>query len=206
MHVIRIEPGADQFDDEREQMHRHRHLLFVEALGWSALQRPDGLDIDAFDGPDATYLVALCARRVVRGSLRLLPTTGEHMLRSTFRAYVAGALPMGSTIWEWSRHAPGLPSWAPELNAAARAALHVAAAEHALERGISAYTALMDTRLLRSARAWGWPCVELGNPRSYAEGAAVAVLNPVGPLTLTALRARTGLTEPVIATPQANAA
>lgn len=180
-------------------MHRQRARIFVDALGWRDLYARHGEEADAFDGPDATYLLAMDAGGQVRGSLRLLPTTGDHLLAGPLSRFVDGDLPRGPSIREWSRHAPGLPEWPPEVNAAARAALHLGALEYAAREGVTAYTAVIETWLLRRARALGWACTPLGPAIRYGEGEAVAVLNPVAPGHLEALRAKLGAAAPVLA-------
>ncbi len=183
---------------ELSAMHRHRHRLFVETLGWRALAAPDGLEIDAYYTDAATYLLVLDDGGVLRASARFLPTVGPHMLADIFPHLVAGALPRGSAIMEWSRHAPGDPAWAPAINDAARTALHLGVLEFARLRGVAAFTAVMETWLVRRARAMGWPCAPLGAAQPYGEGTAVAVLNTVAPGHLDQLRARTGRRAPVL--------
>ena len=182
-----------------DAMHRHRHRLFVEVLGWTELRAADGREIDRFDGAAATYLVALDAGGMLRGSVRLLPTLGPHMLADVFAAFVDGPAPRGATLMEWTRHAPGDPAWAPGTNAAVRFALHLGVLEYAARRGLAAFTGLLDTQLIRRARALGWDCAPLGPVRRYGEGEAMAVLNPVRAGHLERLRTKAGVAGPVLA-------
>ncbi|MDX2233291.1 MAG: acyl-homoserine-lactone synthase [Hyphomonadaceae bacterium] len=179
-------------------MGRQRARLFVDTLGWRGLVVRDGEERDAFDTSAATYLLAIDADGEVRGSLRLLPTTGVHMMAAVFPGFVDGPPPCGPDILEWSRHAPGLPGWPPAVTEAARLALHLGVLEFAAARGVTAFTALMETWLVRRARALGWACTPLGPQQSYGEGQAMAVINPVTPGHLQALRARTGWNAPVL--------
>ena len=194
------------YQKELAAMHRLRHRLFVETLGWKELARPDGLDIDAYDDGRATYLVILDADGSVRGSARFLPTVGPHMLPDIFPHFVEGALPRGPTILEWSRHAPGDPSWAPDINEAARITLHLGVLEFARLRGVTVFTAVLETWLLKRARAMGWPCEPLGPVRPYGEGMAQAVRNPVLPGHLDWLRGKVGRRDPVLVFDAAEAA
>lgn len=194
-----VEAGnKSAYGKELAAMHRQRHRLFVETLGWKDLSRPDGLEVDSYDDDRASYLVILDAHGSVRGSARFLPTVGPHMLPEIFPHLLDRALPRGPTILEWSRHAPGDPAWPPPVNAAARIALHLGVLEFARLRGITAFTAVMETWLVKRARAFGWPCEPLGPARPYGEGTAQAVLNPVLPAHLDWLRARTGRRDPVL--------
>lgn len=202
MQVLAIGPGdRTAFSAELDAMHRHRHRLFVEVLGWSALARPDGRDIDAFDGDGATYLIARDDNGVVRGSLRLLPTERPHLLTEVFADFVAGPAPRGPSLMEWTRHAPGHPDWPPSINIATRHALHLGVLEYAAAHAITGFTGLLETWLIRSARALGWTCEPLGAPRRYGEGEAMAVLNPVCAGHLERLRAKLGVTHPVLVAP-----
>jgi acyl-homoserine lactone synthase len=190
---------------ELAAMHQQRRALFVDALGWRGLSVTDGEERDAYDTAAATYILAIDVTGAVRGSLRLLPTTGPHMLADVFPDFVIGPPPRGPDIMEWTRHAPGLPDWPPAVNEAARIALHLGVLEYAAAHGVVAFTAIMETWLARRARLMGWSCEPLGPPRSYGEGEAVAVLNPVRPGHLEALRAKTGWRSPVLVTQAAAA-
>ncbi|MBT9444813.1 MAG: autoinducer synthase [Hyphomonadaceae bacterium] len=179
-------------------MHRHRHRIFVDLLGWRALARPDERDIDAFDDGRAHYIIVTDEGGAYRASARLLPTDGPHMLSEAFADFVDGDLPRGPDILEWTRHAPGDPDWPAAVNEAARLALHIGILEFALQYGITAFTALLEAGLARRARGYGWDCTPLGAPHTYAEGEAIAVLNPVRAAHLAALRLRAGLTAPIL--------
>lgn len=180
---VRIVSGFSRFAEmERdlcESMVRHRHRLFVDLLGWRALARADGRDVDGYDADTAVYVLVLDEDRTLRASARLVPTIGPHMLADHFAAFVDGPVPRGPHIFEWSRHAPGDPHWPAAVNEAARLALHRGVLEICLAQGIEALTAVMDRGLLRRARSYGWDCTPLGAPRAYGEGEAVAVINPV---------------------------
>lgn len=173
-----------------EAMLRHRHHIFVGLLGWRALERPDGRDVDAYDHADAVHVVVRDAGGKFRGSARLLPTTGPHMLAEHFAHLVDGAIPRGRDILEWSRHAPGDPDWPAAVNEAARLALHGGVLRYCLDHGVAALTAVMDRGMLRRARSYGWDCTPLGASHPYCEGEAVAVINPVRAGHLARLEAR----------------
>ncbi|MEL6287754.1 MAG: acyl-homoserine-lactone synthase [Pseudomonadota bacterium] len=80
-----------------------RHRVFVEQRGLDHTS-VDGLEYDAFDTPAATYLVWRDAQGVVRGLVRLLPTTLPYMLEQYWTFLVAdGALPKSQDVWEITR-------------------------------------------------------------------------------------------------------
>ena len=181
-----------------EAMHRHRHRIFVETLGWTGLSGANGRDIDAFDTADATYLIALDRDGGLRGSARFLSTTGAHLFEGPLRQFVEGEAPRGPGIVEWSRHAPGDPAWPPNVNAAARLALNLGALEWALLKGVTDFVAVLETWLLPRARSFGWACTPLGAPRAYGEGEAIAVRIPVDATLLQTLRDKHGQRETLL--------
>ena len=57
VHIV-TQANCSLYSDELAAMHRGRHKVFVEELGWSDLWSPSGLERDAFDArhegpPDA---------------------------------------------------------------------------------------------------------------------------------------------------------
>ena len=51
--------NANLYSEALQQMFKLRHALLVEERGWEDLRKTDGLERDQFDGPDATYLLAM---------------------------------------------------------------------------------------------------------------------------------------------------
>ncbi|WP_274534398.1 acyl-homoserine-lactone synthase [Methylobacterium indicum] len=65
-------------------MFRARAVIFHERLGWAVAVR-DGWETDRYDWhEDPVYAVTADAEHRLTGSLRVLPTTGETMLRTEF--------------------------------------------------------------------------------------------------------------------------
>src|SRR5690348_6100861 len=86
------------------QMHRDRKRVFVDTLGWKLASACSWLEVDDFDDHRAIYLLARSAMTGDHeGSVRLLPTTGPHMLTALFQDLCAGPLPTGDDVWEISR-------------------------------------------------------------------------------------------------------
>jgi acyl-homoserine lactone synthase len=183
---------------ELEAMHRHRHQLFAEHMGWSALQSGDGLDIDEFDTKTTVYFLVLDEAGRLRGSDRLNPSWRPHMLTHLFPEYAQEEIPAGPTIWEWSRHAPGHPEWPESLNRRVRLLSSIALLEFAASRGIEAYTGILETRQLPVARKVGWNPQPLGEPVDYGEGEGLACLCPVDLSLLARLRRIAGRNDAVL--------
>jgi len=102
--MIRLITGsADPRHQELlEEHYRLRHEIFVGERGWSAIARPDKREVDSYDTPQTTYVLALDDGTVV-GGYRFLPTSGPHLLQDRFSHLVDGPVPRGLEIHEWSR-------------------------------------------------------------------------------------------------------
>jgi acyl-homoserine lactone synthase len=196
VHIVTA-ANRHQYLDEIERMHRHRHRLFVEVMGWKALESPDRLDIDEFDNANATYLIAL-DNGIVRGSARFTPTWRPNMLKNLFPEFVDGEPPCGPGIWEWTRQAPGDPDWPREFNQLIRTLLHISIHEFAVSRGIDRYTGIADTRIIPKMIDLGWRVDPIGLPRNYGEGTAYAFVSPVEAANIDRLRARIRRTDPIL--------
>lgn len=197
VHVVTA-VNRPQYLDEVEAMHRHRYRLFVDLMGWRALESPDRLDIDEFDNAHATYLIVLSDDGKVFGSARLMPTWRPHMLKNLFPEYVAGEVPTGAGIWEWTRHAPGDPALSRDDNQTIRAVLHVGIMEFALSRGIDCLTGIVETRVVPKMLDMGWRCQPLGPEIAYGEGVAFAFRAPVDAANIERIRARVGRQDPIL--------
>jgi acyl homoserine lactone synthase len=91
------------FDDAMLSQAKLRHRVFVKQR---RLQHStyEGMEYDEFDTPGAVYFVWRDNRQVVRGLIRLLPTTLPYMLQ-TYWPHLAGAhlLPSSRNVWEVTR-------------------------------------------------------------------------------------------------------
>ncbi len=103
--MIYIVSGRDikQYPELSEQVHRLRHEVFVEELGWSDLASADGLERDQFDRPDAVHHICVRDGKVA-GYLRMLPSVEPHLLSDVFPGLCEGPLPRGLDTYEMSRY------------------------------------------------------------------------------------------------------
>lgn len=187
VHIV-THANKEFYADPLAQMHRQRHRYFVEELGWEALRRPDGLEIDEYDDRYAIYLLALDNGRL-EGSLRLLPTWRRSLLVERFSHFVSeGAPPQGPDIWEWTRWAPGSLS-RPRPLIRSRKLLILSALEFARSRGVETFTAICDMKFLGQMIELGWWPTPIGLPQAFGEGTAVALRWEVSEDTLHATRA-----------------
>jgi acyl homoserine lactone synthase len=87
-----------------EEMFRARAKVFHQRLGW-AVNVVEGLEIDTYDdSADPVYLLTQNLDGRFTGSLRLLPTTGDTMLRNEFKNMFDNCVDVSSPLaWECTR-------------------------------------------------------------------------------------------------------
>lgn len=98
------------FQADLVQMCQQRKAVFVDGAGWEIPVIGD-MEIDAYDRGDTIYLLAKDRPDgQVLASVRLLTTTGPHLMCALFDAADRERMPRGATVWEASRFctAPGV--------------------------------------------------------------------------------------------------
>jgi N-acyl-L-homoserine lactone synthetase len=94
---------GDRHPDLFDQMFRLRARAFAERRKWR-VSVSGGREIDRFDELDPLYLMSLSAQGDLLASLRILPTTGPHMLADVFPETMGELPPIRHPlIWESSR-------------------------------------------------------------------------------------------------------
>jgi N-acyl-L-homoserine lactone synthetase len=170
-----------------DAMHQDRKRVFVDLLKWNVPVVDGRFEVDQFDNSRAIYLVATSADDAHLGSIRLLPTTSDHILGGVFPSLCDGPVPQAFNIYEISRGCV-----APRLKASRRLlvrnALTVAAAEFALMNGISAYTCIAASAWLRQIPSLGWDCQPLGLPQRLGRALTGALRIEITPDTPHLLR------------------
>lgn len=153
--------------DLADRVYRFRHAFFVDHLGWTACQKPDGRERDQFDGPDCVHVIAEEGEEIVAYA-RLLPTIGPHLVSHVYPEIMQGAdSPTGPHIYEWTRHA--LASRKREgKGARAFAKAHMAAVARAAEMlGIEALLVQTHPMLVDRIIDTGWDVDPLALPIAY---------------------------------------
>lgn len=179
-----------------EQMHRQRRAVFVEKMGWRALDTDSPLEIDQFDHEHAAYLLLLGDVGEVLGSARLLPTWRPYMFQTILKDFVdSPGRSQGPGVWELSRWIAG-PGHDRATDAECRGYMVTALAEFALSFGAEALVACTDPRHINLFAELGWGLEIIGGPKSYGEGEAVAVRCSVTEDDLKRTRHIFGLTVP----------
>lgn len=164
--MIQIFQGSSAFrtDPALEAMHRDRKRIFVDLLKWDVPVIDGRYEVDQFDDERAVYLVCSEEDGSHRGSIRLLPTDGEHILGSVFPWLCEGAVPRAPAIYEISRGCLSPRLRAPE-RLVVRNALTTAAVEYALLHELDAFTCIADSGWLSQVLSLGWDCWPLGLPQ-----------------------------------------
>lgn len=173
--------------DMLDAMHRDRKRIFVDLLKWDVPVIDDSFEVDQFDDERAIYLVATDPDGRHRGSIRLLPTTSDHILGSVFPWLCDGDVPRASTIYEISRGCLS-PQLSPRDRRLARNKLTSAVVEFALLHGISSYTCIADSAWLNQIPSLGWECRPLGVPRRLGRARTGALRIGITPDTPHRLR------------------
>ncbi|WP_417727330.1 acyl-homoserine-lactone synthase [Roseovarius sp.] len=95
--------NRDRLCELENEMYRLRARVFQNRLGWDVSVR-DGLEKDEFDALDPAHVVSLDDAGNVVGCMRLLQTTGPHMLADVFANILDGEPPLRSPqLWEATR-------------------------------------------------------------------------------------------------------
>ena len=180
-----------------ESMHRDRKKIFVDQLKWDIPVVDGQFEIDQFDTSDAIYLLDLDAeRRRHLGSVRLLPSTGPHLLGSVFPYLCDKGVPVGDDIWEITRLCTA-PSKDVEPRPVRRR-IATALCEFGLLYGINKYTCVAHVQWLSSLLAVGWECEPLGEPRQVGNEVIGAMSIGITPATLQMFRGRMCTRTPVL--------
>ena len=152
-----------------DQMFLQRADVFVEKLGWD-LPLTDGKEIDQYDDDRSTYLLATNEDNEVTGSLRVLPTTGGHLMKDLFPEMCAGEPPAGPTVWEISRFYVTPPTRRPKDRVKAAAEVLSSVVELALLHGVETITMVSYMANMPLIVGLGFDVTPLGLPTQYEDG------------------------------------
>lgn len=169
--MIKVYVGCSATNEQTmEKIWRFRHEQFVERLGWEAIRRSDGLEIDQFDRDRAVHL-ALFHEDAVVGYTRLLPTTEPHLLSDVYPQIMnGGTWPRSPDIFEWTRCvAEGdiLINQVPASHV-----LMTGVMEFCLVAGITSVIVETHPKLVDLLISTGWQVTKLGLP-SLLEGGLI---------------------------------
>ncbi|HEY4112846.1 MAG TPA: acyl-homoserine-lactone synthase [Rhizomicrobium sp.] len=193
MEVVSRE-NRDGYQDQIEQMHRLRHRVFVDRLGWKALQKADGRELDEFDNSDAIYLLVTDGARVV-GCHRIIPTVKPHLISEVFSDFCdVRGVQRGPGIVECGRTCIDEERLTRAEARIARHVLMTGVMEFCLRAGATGFTGINPISVMSRYLRIGWNIRPLGIPRRMDDGETyVAVSYAVSPAALAAARHAYGI-------------
>ena len=163
--------NAHEYSRLMDQMFQMRARVFHDRLRWN-VRVVDGRERDKYDDESPVYVIYTDDRkREVKGSLRLLPTTGPTLLADIFSDTLpAGVHLSAPTIWECTRFclddrslASG-PGYQLLLDSTA---LIAGSFEVAMRAGIETIIGNFDSSMLRLYRQLGCEVEVLGSTLRY---------------------------------------
>lgn len=185
-----------QFTAQLEQMFWQRKHIFIDQLGWPLPAR-NGLEIDAYDGSDTRYLLALNDSGTnVLASARLLPTARPHLMSDLFAHLCVAPCPTGARVWEASRFCPS-----PTLTGRTRLnclwQILCAITETCLLHGIEQIIFTANSGLLPLAMQCGWRARALGSTVCDGDDSITPVAAWMDEAGLESIRRRFGIPAPI---------
>jgi N-acyl-L-homoserine lactone synthetase len=171
MIVVVEKYNAHKYSSLMDEMFRLRARIFHERLKWD-VQVKDGRERDKYDDEGPIYIIYTDEeRREVKGSVRLLPTTGPTLLADCFSDTIPDAVHLCSpTIWEGTRFCLSeaiLDREPVDALLFAAAVMIAGLAEVAVNTGIESIVGNFDSSMLRLYRRIGCDVEILGSTSKY---------------------------------------
>jgi N-acyl-L-homoserine lactone synthetase len=196
--IVVIEPyNAHEFPELLDEMFRLRARVFHGRLRWD-VQVADGKERDKYDDQGPVYLIYVDDNSLkVKGSLRLLPTTGPTVLADVFSDTLPDAVHLSApTIWECTRFC--LEDDIREKLLIASAALIAALGDVAIGAGIESIVGNFDSTMLRLYRRIGCEVEVLGSTQRYGRPVYLGLF-PISETILGKVKGRLKKAQSVIA-------
>ena len=184
-----------------DQMFRLRAEIFHNRLGWQ-VSVSDGWEQDQFDQHNPLYALSVDENGELQGALRLLPTTGPHMLRDVFSELLDEDEPIVSPrIWESTRFCVSPTAAAirsdNRLNYVTGELL-AAIVEIGQQAGLTTVVSVYDARMRRILRLAGCQADEIGTPKKIGAVNTYAGLFAIDDAMLVRIREAAGITGSVL--------
>lgn len=203
MIVVVEQHNAHKFPYLLDEMFRLRARIFRDRLNWD-VEVTDGLERDSYDDERPVYIINSDDNtREVKGSLRLLPTTGPTLLADVFSDTLPDAVHLSApTIWECSRFCLDdklLDRGQQQEILFASAVLLEALGNVALRTGIKSIIGNFDASMLRLYRQIGCEVEVLGSTLKYGLPVYLG-LHPISEPIIRRIKAKLKNTELAFAT------
>jgi acyl homoserine lactone synthase len=170
--IVVIEPhNAHKYSNLIDEMFRLRARIFRDRLRWD-VQVVDGKERDKYDDEAPVYLIYTDDETgEIKGSLRLLPTTGPTLLADFFSDTLPDAVHLSApTIWECTRFCldDDILDWGRQDELLLASAVLIAAlGEVAISAGIESIIGNFEAPMLRLYRRIGCEVEVLGSTSRY---------------------------------------
>ena len=189
--IIVVEPhNAEKHAHLLEQMFRMRARIFHDHLGWDVVVK-DGMERDKYDEQSPVYIIYTDEDgHRVKGSLRLLPTTGPTLVADFFSDTLPDAASlMAPTIWECTRFCLDDDVWQKnkEEIVFASTVLLVALGDLALRAGIESVIGNFDAAALHLWRRIGCEVEILGSTSRYGRAVYLG-LHPISETVISRIK------------------
>jgi acyl homoserine lactone synthase len=168
MFVVIEQYNAHKYSHLIDEMFRLRARIFRDRLRWD-VQVADGKERDKYDNEGPVYIIYTDSEaREVKGSLRLLPTTGPTLLTDVFADTLPDAVHLSApTIWECTRFCLDEKILDKQQGLFASAVLIAALGDVAIRAGIESIIGNFDATMLRLYRRIGCEVEILGSTSRY---------------------------------------
>lgn len=203
--------NSAEHSDLLDQMHRLRGRVFGGRLGW-AVNVVDGRERDLFDNLDPAHVISVDPRGRVVGCMRLLQTTGPHMLSDVFAALLDDEPPLRSaTVWEATRFCVDTEALGGGKSrnsiSYVTSEVMIGAFEYGRAAGVTDAVAVIDPVMDRvMKRSGNAPYGYLGTPKPMGKVVALAALMDCSAARIARLREFAGIWHDVFAPEPAEAA
>jgi N-acyl-L-homoserine lactone synthetase len=140
-----------------EEIFQARAEVFCDRLGWD-VDVHDGMEFDRYDdSEDVIYVITEDSSGFLTGSLRLLPTMGENMLRNEFSRFFSEPVDIQSpTVWECTRFCIHPRARRGQVTRQVSSELLIALCELCLEIGVERIVGLYFEHMTRIYQRIGW--------------------------------------------------
>jgi len=204
MIVVVEKYNAHKYSDLMDAMFRLRACVFHDRLGWD-VKVADGKERDKYDDEGPVYIIYTDEEvREVKGSLRLLPTTGPTLLADCFYDTAPDAVQLSApTIWEGTRFCLNhmtLKGASRQGLLHASSVMIAALGDVAVRAGIESIVGNFDSSMLRLYRRVGCEVEILGCSLRYGRPVYLGLF-PVTELSLRRLKRKLSNGAPALATP-----
>lgn len=190
--------NAKDYPDLLDAMFRLRKRVFCDRLGWD-VQVTEGREIDLFDSLDPAHVISVDDEGKVVGCMRLLQTTGPHMLADVFSSILDGEPPLrSSTVWEATRFCVDTQRLSRGRGrntiSYVTSEVMIGAFEFAMTAGVQDAVAVIDPVMNRVLqRSGNAPYGYLGSPKPMGKVVALAALMDCSEQRVASIRAFAGI-------------